>query len=122
MKRLRPPTNTSNGIWEKTKNNTPAQTAEEEFELMTSQLSNAGINLQIFDDADDIRRPDAIFPNNWVSFHQSGKVVLYPMMAQNRRLERREDIIEALGKEYKIEEIIGPHLLRKRRQIPRRYR
>ncbi|WP_439557029.1 citrulline utilization hydrolase CtlX [Dyadobacter sp.] len=85
---------------------TPAQTAEEEFELMTSQLSKAGINVQIFDDADDIRRPDAVFPNNWVSFHQSGKVVLYPMMAQNRRLERREDIIEALGKEYKIEEII----------------
>ncbi|TDE11376.1 citrulline utilization hydrolase CtlX [Dyadobacter psychrotolerans] len=80
--------------------------AREEFDLMISQIKNTGINLHIFDDNDDHYRPDAVFSNNWVSFHQSGKVVLYPMMAENRRVERRPDIIEALGKEYKIEEII----------------
>ncbi|CAG5072097.1 hypothetical protein DYBT9623_04031 [Dyadobacter sp. CECT 9623] len=85
---------------------TDAQTAEEEFELMVDQLTKAGVDLRIFDDTDDIVRPDAVFSNNWVSFHQSGKVVLYPMMAQNRRLERRHDIIEALGNDFNIEEII----------------
>ena len=80
--------------------------ASEEFELMISQLEKTGIDLHIFNDNDDHYRPDAVFSNNWVSFHQSGKVVLYPMMAENRRTERRPDIIEALSKDYKIEEII----------------
>jgi len=80
--------------------------AKEEFDLMISQMEKTGIDLHIFDDNEDHYRPDAIFSNNWVSFHQSGKVVLYPMMAKNRRTERRPDIIEALSKDYKIEEII----------------
>ena len=80
--------------------------AREEFDLMVSQMEKTGVDVHIFDDNDDQLRPDAVFSNNWVSFHQSGKVVLYPMMAENRRAERRLDIIEALRKEYKIEEII----------------
>lgn len=80
--------------------------AEEEFDLMVSQLEKAGIEVFIFDDNQDFERPDAIFPNNWVSFHQSGKVVLYPMMAENRRTERRADIIKSLQKNFKVEEII----------------
>ncbi|WP_439584216.1 citrulline utilization hydrolase CtlX [Dyadobacter bucti] len=80
--------------------------AQEEFDLMVDQLDKAGIDLHIFDDTDDIYRPDAVFSNNWVSFHQSGKVVLYPMMAENRRVERRPDIINDLKKDFKIEEII----------------
>lgn len=80
--------------------------ATEEFDLMVSQMKNTGIDLHIFDDTEEVNRPDAVFSNNWVSFHQSGKVVLYPMMAENRRIERRLDIIEALKKDYKVEEII----------------
>jgi hypothetical protein len=80
--------------------------AMEEFDLIVSQMKNTGIDLHIFDDNEEHFRPDAIFSNNWISFHQSGKVVLYPMMAENRRVERRPDIIELLGKDYKIEEII----------------
>lgn len=80
--------------------------AQEEFNLMVSQMENTGMDLHIFDDNDEVSRPDAVFSNNWVSFHQSGKVVLYPMMAENRRAERRPDIIEALKNEYKIEEVI----------------
>jgi hypothetical protein len=82
------------------------QEAQDEFDLMVDQLGKAGLNLYIFDDTDDIYRPDAVFSNNWVSFHQSGKVVLYPMMAENRRAERRPDIINDLKKDFKIEEII----------------
>jgi len=80
--------------------------AREEFDLMISQLEITGLDLHIFDDTDEVYRPDAVFSNNWVSFHQSGKVVLYPMMAENRRAERRMDIIENLKKDFLIEEII----------------
>jgi hypothetical protein len=80
--------------------------AREEFDLMISQLSLTGLDLHIFDDTNEVYRPDAVFSNNWVSFHQSGKVVLYPMMAENRRAERRLDIIEALKKDFLVEEII----------------
>lgn len=80
--------------------------AQEEFDLMVSQMEKTGVNVHIFEDNEDLHRPDAVFSNNWVSFHQSGKVVLYPMMAENRRNERRRDIIEELKKNYKVEEII----------------
>jgi hypothetical protein len=85
---------------------TAQQTAREEFDLMIDQLQKAGLELHIFNDTDEVDRPDAVFSNNWVSFHQSGKVVLYPMMAENRRLERRTDIIESLAGDFKVEEVI----------------
>ena len=85
---------------------TAQQTAREEFELMIDQLQKAGVELHIFDDTGEVDRPDAVFSNNWVSFHQSGKVVLYPMMAENRRLERRIDIIDALAGNFNVEEVI----------------
>ncbi|MCF2504590.1 arginine deiminase-related protein [Dyadobacter sp. CY107] len=85
---------------------TAGDLAKEEFDLMIDQLKKAGVDLHVFDDNEDILRPDAVFSNNWVSFHQSGKVVLYPMMAENRRAERRLDIIERLKEDFKIEEII----------------
>jgi hypothetical protein len=80
--------------------------ALEEFENMTAQLQSMGVELVIIDDTASTYTPDSIFPNNWVSFHQSGKVVLYPMMAPNRRAERRTDIIENLRKSFHVEEII----------------
>ncbi|HEV7379554.1 MAG TPA: arginine deiminase-related protein [Dyadobacter sp.] len=80
--------------------------AQEEFDLMVSQMEKTGVNVHVFDDNEDLHRPDAVFSNNWVSFHQSGKVVLYPMMAENRRNERRRDIIEELSKSYNVEEVI----------------
>lgn len=67
-----------------------------EFDALANALQRAGVNVQLFDDTPDPHTPDSIFPNNWVSFHADGTVVLYPMLAQNRRLERRLDIIEAL--------------------------
>ena len=87
-------------------NETAQEKAREEFDLMISQLSLTGLDLHIFDDTDEVYRPDAVFSNNWISFHQSGKVVLYPMMAVNRRAERRLDIVEELKKDFLVEEII----------------
>jgi hypothetical protein len=70
--------------------------ATTEFDALTIALANAGVNVHVFDDTASPSKPDAIFPNNWFSTHRDGTVVLYPMLAPNRRLERRMDIIEAL--------------------------
>lgn len=80
--------------------------AREEFDLMISQLEKTGLEVHVFDELSDAKTPDAVFPNNWVSFHQSGKIVLYPMMAENRRAERRKDILEQLKGRFKVEEVI----------------
>ncbi|MGI8893205.1 MAG: citrulline utilization hydrolase CtlX [Bacteroidia bacterium] len=75
-----------------------------EFQDMIEQLKTAGIDLYIFDDP--YNNSDSIFPNNWVSFHEDGTVVLYPMLAVNRRQERRIDILESLRTKMKITRII----------------
>ena len=71
-----------------------------EFEGLAAALREGGVGVLVFDDLPEPHTPDAIFPNNWVSFHADGTVVLYPMEAENRRLERRRDIIEALAGEH----------------------
>lgn len=67
-----------------------------EFDGFVAQLRAEGVNVLVCDDALVPARPDAVFPNNWISFHDDGTVVLYPMMAPNRRLERRTEILEAV--------------------------
>jgi hypothetical protein len=71
-----------------------------EFESLVSALRDAGIDVHVFDDTAEPHTPDSVFPNNWVSFHADGTVVLYPMEAENRRGERRPDIIERLDAEF----------------------
>ena len=74
--------------------------AEAEFEGLASALEADGIRVVQIDDTTEPHTPDAIFPNNWVSFHEDGTVVLYPMEAPNRRTERRPDIIDSLVSQY----------------------
>jgi hypothetical protein len=74
-----------------------------EFDHMAEGLRNHGIDVTVVEDTPEPHTPDAIFPNNWVSFHRDGSVCLYPMFAPNRRLERRDEIIEGLKKKFKIE-------------------
>jgi len=71
-----------------------------EFDALAEALRSSGINVIVENDTSDPHTPDAIFPNNWVSFHGDGKVVLYPMEAVNRRTERRTDIIDRLASEH----------------------
>jgi hypothetical protein len=68
-----------------------------EFEGLAAALTQAGVAVHTFDDTIEPHTPDSIFPNNWVSFHADGSVVLYPMLAENRRLERRLDLLEMLS-------------------------
>jgi hypothetical protein len=67
-----------------------------EFDNFVSKLRKHGVNVIVIDDTLVPSTPDSIFPNNWSSFHRKGKVGLYPMFAENRRLERREDILDKL--------------------------
>ncbi len=77
----------------------PAETqsaalALREFDALAEQLQRAGVRVILGADTAVPVKPDAIFPNNWVSFHQDGTVVLYPLLAANRRLERRGELLE----------------------------
>jgi len=74
--------------------------ASAEFDALVDILVAAGIEVVAIEDSHDPHTPDSIFPNNWVSFHADGTVVLYPMEATNRRTERRQDIIDSLVREY----------------------
>lgn len=69
-----------------------------EFDGLAAVLREAGIEVIVVDDTVEPHTPDAIFPNNWISMHADGRVVLYPMEAENRRTERRHDIIDYLDK------------------------
>lgn len=81
--------------------------AQEEFDAFVFVLKDKGVNVIVVDDTKEPDTPDSIFPNNWVSFHNNGTVGLYPMFAENRRNERREDILERLESEgFRIENIM----------------
>jgi len=77
-----------------------------EFDQFAESLYSKGITIRVVEDTELPQKPDAIFPNNWVSFHADGTVILYPMCAASRRSERRMDIIESLRTEFLIEKII----------------
>lgn len=80
--------------------------AQNEFDAFVSKLESVGVNVVVVDDIASQDTPDSIFPNNWVSFHENGNVGLYPMFAENRRRERREDILERLESEgFQIEHV-----------------
>ena len=72
------------------------QKAQQEFDTFVNKLRMVGVDVTVVDDTIEPSTPDSVFPNNWVSFHENGDVVLYPMFAENRRLERRDDILDIL--------------------------
>ena len=96
-----------NDITSDSKNNIQAL-ALTEFDKMVKLLRDHGISVIDIDDIQELENTDAVFPNNWVSFHQDNTVVLYPMMARSRRSEKRYDILEYLSKyqSFKIDRII----------------
>ncbi|MGB0891751.1 MAG: citrulline utilization hydrolase CtlX [Flavobacteriaceae bacterium] len=70
--------------------------AQQEFDAFVEKLQKNGVEVIVIKDTKTPNTPDSIFPNNWISFHQNGDVAIYPMFAENRRLERREDVLEIL--------------------------
>jgi hypothetical protein len=75
------------------------QSALREFDLLAGKLASAGVAVIAAEDTPLPVKPDAVFPNNWVSFHRDGTVVLYPMLAVNRRSERREELIQQVTRD-----------------------
>ena len=71
-----------------------------EFNTFVDKLRKVGVNVVVIEDTEYPDTPDSIFPNNWVSFHSNAMIGLYPMCAENRRDERREDIFDTLVDEY----------------------
>ena len=80
--------------------------ALQEFKNFVEKLRNKGINVITVKDTLEPHTPDSIFPNNWISMHSDGTVVLYPMCAVNRRWERRSDILEMLQEKFQVKEIV----------------
>ncbi len=81
----------------------PAQIAAgaiEEFDQMVLLLRGAGVDVIVEQDSDQPLKTDAVFPNNWVTFHENGAIVTYPMLSPNRRLERREEIIQSITSRF----------------------
>jgi len=76
--------------------------ALQEFDAMVTILQQNGIHVTVAEDTDFPVKPDAVFPNNWVSFHDNGVVITYPMFAPNRRLERRDEILSQLESSFRI--------------------
>jgi hypothetical protein len=81
--------------------------AQQEFDAFVEKLRAKGVNVVVIDDTNEFNTPDSIFPNNWISFHENGTVAIYPMFAENRRLERREDVLVALENQgFKINDVV----------------
>ncbi len=80
--------------------------ALKEFDHAVETIRESGVSVHVFDDTATPEKPDAVFPNNWLSTHHDGRVVLYPMYSAARRRERRHDVIEALRKNYRITEVL----------------
>jgi hypothetical protein len=83
-----------------------SKAAQEEFNQAVELLRGAGVTVHVFEDTASPEKPDAVFPNNWFSTHHDGRVALYPMYSPTRRKERRRDVIDELGKSYRIDALV----------------
>jgi hypothetical protein len=81
--------------------------ARKEFDTAVQTLRAAGVNVHVFEDTVEPEKPDAVFPNNWISTHHDGRIALFPMYSALRRRERRQDIVEELCKHYCVTGVIG---------------
>src|SRR5437868_11528251 len=80
--------------------------ARREFDIAVQTLRRAGVKVHVFEDTADPEKPDAVFPNNWISTHADGRIALFPMYSALRRRERRQDIICKLRETYQVTDVI----------------
>lgn len=78
----------------------------QEFDRFAATLRAEGVDVIVVDDTPSPQKPDAVFPNNWVSFHSDGRVILYPMFAPSRRRERRQEVVDELRKRFVVKEVV----------------
>ncbi|MCE8518374.1 amidinotransferase [Ruegeria pomeroyi] len=104
--RSNPETRADNAFQTDSATGDTAPRALAEFDAAVATLRAAGVRVHVFDDAGTQDTPDSVFPNNWFSTHTGGHVALYPMYAENRRRERRPDVVELLKREYRVSDVI----------------
>ena len=83
-----------------------AAQARAEFDQAVAQLTAEGVRIHVFDDFGHHETPDSVFPNNWFSTHQGGRVAIFPMYSPSRRRERRGDVIDMLKSTYRVQEVV----------------
>lgn len=89
----------------------------EEFREAVQRITNAGISCTVLPDDPNLKLPDAIFPNNWMSSHQEGILIVYPMMAPIRRAEKRPQLIELISSQFNINQLIDLSYFEERQQF-----
>ena len=88
------------------KNDEINRQAQQECDVLVEKLRTVGVKVIVVDDIYEQNTPDSVFPNNWITFHQNGDIAIYPMFAENRRRERREDILDKVETEgFDIENV-----------------
>jgi len=101
-----PETAADNAFQRDTDRGAGALAARNEFDAAVQTLRGAEVNVHVFEDTAELEKPDAVFPNNWISTHHDGRIALFPMYSALRRRERRHDIVEELRKDYRVTEVI----------------
>jgi hypothetical protein len=92
----------NNAFQQKGSNSNAQQKAEAEFDGFVQKLTDAGVDVTVVRDTPVPHTPDSIFPNNWISFHWDGTLVLYPMYAVNRRAERKQHVLDTVFKKFEV--------------------
>ncbi len=82
------------------------QKALQEFDAFVELLRNNKVDITVIDDTPDPFTPDSIFPNNWITFHEDGRIILYPMFAPNRRQERKPHVLDAIKNKFVVSEMV----------------
>jgi len=96
----------SAGVADVAERQSVAAAAQIEVAAVATALRGEGVGVMLFEDREGIDTPDSVFPNNWISTHEDGRVVLYPMAAPSRRRERRGDVVEGLGERYAVSQVL----------------
>lgn len=96
----------NNAFQQEGSNENAQQKAEAEFDDFVQKLTTAGVDVTVVQDTAVPHTPDSIFPNNWISFHQDGSIVLYPMYAVNRRAERKQHVIDTITAKFDVKKQI----------------
>ena len=96
----------SAGVADVAERQSVAAQAQIEVAMVAAALRGEGVGVVMFDDREGIDTPDSVFPNNWISTHDDGRVVLYPMAAPSRRRERRGDVVEGLRERYGVSQVL----------------
>ncbi|MCZ8354237.1 MAG: arginine deiminase-related protein [Cyclobacteriaceae bacterium] len=112
-----PETANSNSFQSNLVNLDSATLAKNEFDEMVKILSDHNIDITIFEDQLEPHKPDAVFPNNWLASMPDGKLILFPMLTPNRRLERNMDFVNQIKEKYSIKELIDYSHFEKQQQI-----